>query len=91
MLKKASALIVDHDIKHIICTHLPVESLIVGKKLKEIHKDSISVSAYMLDGLSNGNQSTILPYWFSRYKKSLWEDNLLNDMDSIYLMKSSQD
>ena len=90
MLEKAEEIITQKQIDTVICTHLPVESITVGVKLKEKFP-SLHLVAYMLDSLSGGILPRLLPTSFCRNKKIAWDNKMLSHFDQIVLMESSRE
>ena len=73
----------------VICTFFPVETLIVGNLLKDKFPN-VNFVAYMLDSLSGGFLPRLLPSWFTRYKKLIYEKYLFKKFDKIVLMEASR-
>lgn len=89
MFQKADEVIMKNDIDTVICTHFPVESLIVGNMLKEKY-EFLNIVAYMLDSLSGGFLPRLLPTTYCLKKKLYWEHDMLSCFDLIILMESSR-
>lgn len=89
MLRLAENVIVENNIDTVICTHLPIETIIVGVKLKEKFK-ALNVIAYMLDSLSGGLLPRLLPKSFCQKKKISWENRMLSYYNRVILMESSR-
>lgn len=86
---KAKSIILSNRIDLVVCVHLPVETLIVGRRLKEVFPQ-IRFVAYMLDSLSGGNLPNYLPKEFCKRKKIKWENRLLSLFDKIVLMQAAR-
>lgn len=85
----AKSIILERNIDTIICVHLPIETLIAGKKLKS-EFPNVKFCGYMLDSLSGGFKPRFFPEAYSTMRKLKWESVLLQDMDKVILMESSK-
>ena len=86
---EADKIIADNHIDMIVAVHLPIETLIAGIRLKEKYP-SIILTSYMLDSFSGGVLPRGIPECLSRHSKIIWEKNILNHYDYIFLMNSSK-
>lgn len=89
MLRLVEEVVVKEKIDTVVCTYLPIETITVGKKLKEKYP-SLNIVAYMLDSLSGGFVPRLLPESFCRKKKIIWENKTLSCFDQVILMEASK-
>jgi glycosyltransferase involved in cell wall biosynthesis len=89
MFEVAKGIIEKNNIDTVICTHLPIESISVGKRIKEKFP-FLKVVAYMLDSQSGGFLPRFLPKSFCRRRKIQWENKKFACFDLIILMESSR-
>lgn len=85
----AENIVAKNAVDTVVCIHLPIETLLVGKRLKDKYSH-LNVVAYMLDSLSGGFLPRWLPAAFCRRKKINWENKNLNRFDKVILMESSR-
>ena len=90
MLVLAEKVINTDSIDTVICTHLPLETVSVGKALKEKYPH-LNIVSYMLDSLSGGFLPRLLPASFCRKKKLRFEKQNLSHFDRVILMESSRE
>lgn len=90
MFRLAEEVIAKDSIDTVVCTHLPIETITIGKKLKEKFP-SLNMVSYMLDSLSGGFLPRLLPASFCKQKKIVWENKMLSYFDQVILMKSSRE
>lgn len=85
MYDLAERIVTENNIEMIVSVHKPIESLIVGNKLKNLYPHLIYVQ-YMLDSLSGG--LGLHKYEFN--KKLKYEKKMFLNADKIILMESSK-
>lgn len=84
----ACKIIEEKEIDTVVCVHLPIETLLVGRKIKK-HYPEVYLCAYQLDTLSGGNLPRFLPQNYTRNRRIAWERYLFQPMDRIILMRAS--
>lgn len=90
IFRLAEEIIIKDKIDTVVCTHLPIETIVAGRKLKSKYP-SVNIVAYMLDSLSGGFLPRFLPNSFCKKKKILWENEALSHFDQVVLMESSRE
>ena len=86
--QSACGIIEEKRIDTVVCVHLPSESLLVGRRIKE-HYPGVYLCAYQLDTLSGGNLPRFIPQNYTRKRRIAWERYLFQPMDRIILMRAS--
>lgn len=74
---------------YVISVHMPLSSLIVGKKLKEKYPE-ICFVPYFLDSLSGGRPLSFFSDKWNLKKKLKWERKILPYADKIVVMEASR-
>lgn len=87
LYKCSKKIIKEYGIDTIICSHLPVETIIVGSRLKKQFPNTY-ICAYMLDAFSGNFLPRFLPSKVTLAKKIKWENNCLKKLDNSYIMES---
>ena len=87
--KKCEELREYFDYDTVVCVHMPLSSLLIGHKLKQVHPE-INYIPYFLDSLSDGNRLRYFSEQWNFRKKFKWEKKLLSNADMIIAMNSSK-
>lgn len=87
--KSACRIIEEKRIDTVVCVHLPIESLLVGRRIKK-HYPELYLCAYQLDTLSGGSLPRFLPQNYTRKRRIAWERYLFQPMDRVILMHASR-
>lgn len=87
--KLADKLQKEKNFDYVIAVHMPLSSIIVGKKLKVKYPD-ICFIPYFLDSLSGGRPLSVFSDSWNLKKKLKWERKILPFADKIVVMEASR-